>query len=457
MAQIKTKAEIGLAEQYSKVADTLPGDGAVRDVRDSAIRVFATEGFPHRRIEEWKYTDLRAMVADALPLKAGTDKAVTRADVDAALGPLAALDAQRLVMVDGAFSKDLSDGVSQDGVSYTCLSDALVKGPVSLDGFGAGEAFPLDEPLVALNAAYMNYGAVIDIAAGAKVAKPILIAHLRTCDEPGLAAARHVITVGAGADVEIVEAYVPSSTAVAGGLTNTVTELRVGDNAEVRHTKTVTEKGGMQHLSNFIIRLGQGADCKAYQHTQGTALARNQSFITFDGEGASLDLSGSYLASEKQHIDTTLVVDHAVPGCTSRELFKGVLDDRGRGVFQGKVVVRQIAQKTDGKQMAQVLMLSPDAEFDSKPELEIYADDVACGHGSTSAELDPDLMFYCKARGIPEAEARALLIQSFIGEAIAQVENETVRDALTAFSATWLETANTGLVAKTTEQERPQS
>jgi len=139
-----------------------------------------------------------------------------------------------------------------------------------------------------------------------------------------------------------------------------------------------------------------------------------------------------------EHVDTTLVVDHAVPRCESRELFKGVLDGHGRGVFQGKVIVRPDAQKTDGKQMSQALMLSEDAEFDSKPELEIFADDVVCGHGTTSAELDPDLLFYCRSRGIPESEARALMIESFIGEAIDKVENTELHAALMTLATNWL-------------------
>jgi Fe-S cluster assembly protein SufD len=165
---------------------------------------------------------------------------------------------------------------------------------------------------------------------------------------------------------------------------------------------------------------------------------RNQIGVAFKGENARIDISGTFLVRENQHIDTTLIVDHAVPRCTSRELFKGVLEDYGRGVFQGKVIVRPNAQKTDGKQMAQVLMLSPYAEFDSKPELEIYADDVVCGHGSTSADLDEDLVFYCRSRGIPEAQARALLIESFIGEAIEKVERDDVRKALAELARQWL-------------------
>jgi Fe-S cluster assembly protein SufD len=163
-------------------------------------------------------------------------------------------------------------------------------------------------------------------------------------------------------------------------------------------------------------------------------LVRNHLLATFKGEGAKLDISGCFLGRGADHIDTTLVVDHAVPGCESRELFKGVLADRARGVFQGKVIVRPGAQKSDGKQMAQALMLSEEAEFDSKPELEIYADDVVCGHGSTAAEIDEDLMFYLRSRGIPPAEARAMLIESFVREALEKIEDERLREALSAIA-----------------------
>jgi Fe-S cluster assembly protein SufD len=202
--------------------------------------------------------------------------------------------------------------------------------------------------------------------------------------------------------------------------------------------KCTLDRGEATHLANWLVDIGAGADYRGFQLTSGTGLARNQLAVTFKGEGANLDLSGAFLARGSEHVDTALLVDHAVPACTSRELFKGVLEDEAQGVFQGKVIVRPGAQKSDGKQMAQVLLLSPNAEFDSKPELEIYADDVVCGHGSTSADLDEDLLFYCRSRGIPEAEARALLIESFVGEALAKVEREDVRDALTLLARDWL-------------------
>jgi Fe-S cluster assembly protein SufD len=192
------------------------------------------------------------------------------------------------------------------------------------------------------------------------------------------------------------------------------------------------------HLGSWRVHLGQDAVYRGFHLTSDLALARNDASVTFTGPGAKLDFSGCFLGRGREHVDSTLVVDHAVPGCESRELFKGVLDDRARGIVQGKVIVRPHAQKTDGKQMAQALILSPDAEFDSKPELEIYADDVVCGHGSTAAELDEELLFYCRSRGIPLDDARALLIESFVGEAFDKIEDEAVRQALLGTALDWL-------------------
>ncbi|MBN9352852.1 MAG: SDR family NAD(P)-dependent oxidoreductase [Hyphomicrobium denitrificans] len=208
----------------------------------------------------------------------------------------------------------------------------------------------------------------------------------------------------------------------------------------------ITRDASLRKLdkADWDVVLGADATYRGFQFSSGLGLARNEINVRYAGERGKLDLSGAYMARAHEHVDTTLVVDHAVPNCESRELFKGVLDDHGRGVFQGKIIVRPDAQKTDGKQMAQALMLSEDAEFDSKPELEIFADDVVCGHGTTSAELDADLLFYCRSRGIPEAEARALMIESFIGEAIDKVENPELHTALMAFAVNWLSNAARG-------------
>jgi len=438
VAVLKTKAEQGLSEAYAEIADELPGGEGVRDVRERAIGRFEALGLPHRRIEAWKYTDLRNLMKEALAPEIGDDTPVTAAAVDAALGPLAEIEADRAVFVNGAYRADLSQLASLKDILGSPLSAALND---KSDG-AAADLLRLDgrddDAVLALNTAYVTDGAVVAIAKKAKLAKPLLLVYVRAGTEPHLIATRNVVSVGDGAEATIIEAFVSLPGAAETGQHNTVTEIAVGDGASVAHIKCTAEGGRATHLANWLVDLGAQSDYRGFQFTSAVGLARNQIGVTFKGEGAKLDLSGAFLARGSEHVDTTLVVDHAVPACESRELFKGVLKDHARGVFQGKVIVRPDAQKTDGKQMAQVLMLSPDAEFDSKPELEIYADDVVCGHGSTSADLDEDLMFYCRSRGIPEAEARALLIESFIGEALAKVEREDVREALTALARGWL-------------------
>jgi Fe-S cluster assembly protein SufD len=248
-----------------------------------------------------------------------------------------------------------------------------------------------------------------------------------------------LVLIGEGAEALLLETHVGLGEAP--HQTNTVLELAVRDGARLAHIKMIGEGTASTHVGTAIAALGAKVDYRSFQFTSSTALTRNQMFVTFEGEGSTIDLSGAFLGRGSEHTDTTLLVDHAVPRCTSRELFKGVLDDRARGVFQGKIIVRPDAQKTDGKQMAKALMLSPDAEFDSKPELEIYADDVICGHGSTAAEIDHDLLFYCRSRGIPLSEARALLIEAFIGEALEKIELEPVREALAAIAHDWLRNA----------------
>ncbi len=440
VAMIKTKAEQALTEAFEALSDRLPGGAAVLEARKQALGRFAAVGLPHRRIEEWKYTDLRNQMKEALAPAIGDETVVSMGDLFVALGPLAQLESPRVVFVNGSYRKELSSLDGLNGVEVLPLGQSLASAP---DHAAEGLARVEREGsgVVALNTAYMTDGAVVRVAAKAKVAKPLLLVFMRAGSEGRHVATRNVVSVGKGAAVTLVEAFVGLAGATAEGQNNTLSEIVVGDGANVSHVKCVADMGKVTHLSSSIVDLGKDSVYRGFQHTQGVGLARNDIAVRYNGEGAKLDLSGSFLARAAEHVDTTLVVDHAVPHCESRELFKGVLDGEGRGIFQGKIIVRPDAQKTDGKQMAQVLMLSETSEFDSKPELEIYADDVVCGHGSTSAELDPDLIFYMRARGIPEAEARALLVRSFIGEAIDKIEHEGLHDAVMSLAVQWLEGA----------------
>lgn len=438
VAVMKTKVEQALTEQFDRVAGRLPGGAAVAEARRQAIGAFGAIGLPNRRVEQWKYTDLRNALKEPLTVAVDDDTRLTVADLIVALGPLAHTDGPRAVFVNGRFRRDLSNLEGAEGIETATLSGSLSAAQDAAGLALAATTGPADDAVLALNTAYMTDGAVVRIGDGVTLEKPLLLVFLRAGAEGRFVATRNVVSVGKGARATLIEAFVAVPGATLDGQHNAVTEITVGDGAAVTHVKIAADRGRAVHLSNWMAGLGKGASYRGFQLSQGLALARNQIFVTYHGEGGTLDLSGLFLGRGSDHIDTTLVVDHAVPGCTSRELFKGVLDGEAKGIFQGKVIVRPDAQKSDGKQMAQVLMLSPDAEFDSKPELEIYADDVVCGHGSTAAELDPDLVFYCRARGIPLAQARALLIESFVGEAMDRIENEAARTAVAAFASAWL-------------------
>lgn len=438
VTMIKNRVELALAEQFDAVAGKLPGGGAVAEARRAALTRFAEVGLPHRRIEEWKYTDLRNVLKEPLAPALGGAGAVSAGDVTAALGPLAAVEGPRAVFVDGVFRADLSRLDAVKGLDVMGLAKALASAPDQSAADLVGSAQAGEDGVLALNTAYVSDGAVVRVRAKTKLAQPLLLVFVQASGEPRLTTTRNVVSVGEEAQAVIVEAHVWAPGAAANGQTNAATEVIVGARATVSHVKLVVGDGQGTHLCNWMATIEAQAVYRGFQLTAGTGLARNSISAKFHGTHAKLDLSGVFLGRGGDHIDTTLIVDHAVPHCVSRELFKGVLDGHARGIFQGKVIVRPDAQKSDGKQMAQALMLSSDAEFDSKPELEIYADDVVCGHGSTAAELDEDLLFYLMARGIPRAEARALLIESFVGEAIDQVEHEGLREALIVVAKQWL-------------------
>jgi len=219
---------------------------------------------------------------------------------------------------------------------------------------------------------------------------------------------------------------------------NTALEVVVGDEAHVDHIKITGEGAGSLHVSSLMAAIGAQARFNEFLFTTSAAVVRNQLFVHFKGEGTIAGIRGATLLNGRQHVDTTLIADHTAGACISREVFKTVLDGESRGVFQGKIIVQPHAQKTDAKMSAHALLLSEEAEADSKPELEIFADDVQCGHGATTGALDEDLLFYLRARGIPAKEAEALMIQAFVGEAVDGIEHAGLRDTLIEHVAAWL-------------------
>jgi len=439
--QFRTKAEQAFLDLFEGAEKALPGarDPFVSGLRTKAIETYSRLGLPHRRIEAWKYTDLRARLTDVHPLLKAEGVAVGEAELERALGrEVARLPAYRLVVVEGDLRADLSDiaGLKAKGVEVVSLGHALEKPPSWLKSVLAQVNLREDDPVLALNTALMTGGGTLRIGEGVTLDKAIHIIQLDGKGEPATTVTRNVVIAEPGSSAMLVESF--GSLGLRGLQRNAVTELRIGAKAAIRHMKLQRDGEEALHLSTWLVELGADARYDAFQFSTGAAVARNQIYARFAGEGSAADLSGSFLMRGQQHCDTTLLVEHRVPRCTSRELFKGVLDGDARGVFQGKIIVSPGAQKTDGKQMTGALLLSETAEFDSKPELEIFADDVVCGHGSTSGQIDEDLLFYLEARGIPEAEARALLIQAFVGEALERVEDEGLRDAFARASAEWL-------------------
>ena len=439
--QFQTRAEQAFVDLFSTAEQGLPGAGNpwVADLRAKAIDAYAVLGLPHRRVEAWKYTDLRSKLTEAQPLARATGVAVTEEEIARAFGPgIAALDAFRLVVVEGELRADLSDlsGLKAAGAEVVSITEALQKPPRWLKD-SLGKINPQErDPVVALNLALMSGGVGLRLAKGVVLDKPVHLMHLDGGSEPASVVTRSVVLIEEGASLDLLESY--ASLGATELQRNAVTEVEVCNKARLNHVKLQRESEAAFHLVSWLVKIDTVACYKAFQFSTGAVLSRSQVYAAFAGEGSSLDVSGALLMRNHQHCDTTLLVEHRVPRCTSRELFKAVLDNDARGVFQGKIIVAPGAQKTDGKQMAQALLLSETAEFDSKPELEIFADDVACGHGSTSGQIDEDLLFYLESRGIPEVEARALLIQAFVGEAVDRIEHEGLREALNKASADWL-------------------
>ncbi|MDB5599993.1 MAG: FeS assembly protein SufD [Xanthobacteraceae bacterium] len=432
---IKTSAETGLAQEFAAARAKLPGQGAVAALRDTAFARFDAKGLPHRRVEEWKYTDLRALMRDARPLAPAPDQA-GKARAAKAGQLMSDVDVCRIVFADGVLVPELSDLVGlEPGLSIRSMAQALGSAD-PLVARHLGQVFPSDDAALALNTALMGDGALIEISDGATMSRPIHLVFATVSETPVAIFPRSLVVIGKGARATLIESH--EGPDAVGHQCNAALELIVADGAEVEHIKLTTGASETLHISTLMASLGADVRFNSFAFTTGLAVVRNQVFLRFDGAGTKAGIRGASLLRGKQHADTTLVIDHAQGGCESRELFKSVLDDEARGVFQGKIIVRQHAQKTDGKMMANALLLSDDAEADSKPELEIFADDVVCGHGSTVGALNEDLRFYLMARGVPKHEAESLLIQAFVGEAVEFVADEIVRDALMEAAVRWL-------------------
>lgn len=430
----RTAAETALAEAFGAAKATLPGTAAVVKLREAAFESFAHAGLPHRRVEAWHYTDLRAAMREALPIAPAPS-----ADALAVLGKsMAAADlpAQRLVLVDGIFAPGLSAPLPE-GVKVTSLAVALAEGRAEIIAHLSAAWAETTDAIVALNSALMQDGAVIEVAPGTKLAEPIHLIYATTSPTPVARFSRTLMLVGAGAAVALSEASFGAGGRT--GQTNNCLVLVVGDEAEVGHTLSLTDtEPGSVRLESFMVKLGAKAHFDSFALITGGGLVRRQIFMRFDGADTKAALRGVSLLRGREHADTTLFVQHCATGCEGRETFRYILDDEAVGVFQGKIHVAPAAQKTDGKMLCKALLLTDMVAMNSKPELEIFADDVACGHGTTCGGLNDEQLFYIQARGLPYSEAESLLLDAFGGELADEIPHEGLVTAFRTEIAAWL-------------------
>lgn len=434
---LRTPAEIALIERFGKARSALPGTSAIQGLRNEAFARFERQGLPHRRVEEWKYSDLRARLKSVAPLAVKPDAPASAEALRTTTNAFAGVDRYRLVFVDGFFAPELSDrdALLSEGVEVAALSDILAsEGETATDLLSVPEIAG-DDIAIALNTAFAVDGVIVCLPEGTRPSKPIELLNIAASTDAAAVHTRNRLVVGNDVEATILESSLGGAE---GSEINMVTEYRVGDGANLTVARLQSVGFGATHIATNLISLGGKTQLKHLSVEAGAGFSRNQTFLGFAGEGSRAEIFGVSMLHERRHIDQTLVIDHAVPHCESAEVFKTVVDDRATGVFQGKIIVRPDAQNTNGKMMSQALLLSEEAEMAAKPELEIYADDVVCGHGATVGQIDATMLFYLMARGIPRADAERLLIEAFLADAVDSIGNDGIAEALKGSITAWL-------------------
>ena len=398
-------------------------------LRKAGIARFAELGFPTLQQEDWRFTNVEPI--GKLPFRpvfqVSRDGLTPEAVAAFAFGKLAA---RRLVFVNGHYAAELSSpGPQAQGVIVGSLAAALAGelGPIKehLGHYAQGE----NNPFTALNTAFFQDGGYVYVPAGQRLEAPVQLLFISTATEAGAAShPRNLILAEKGSEVTVLESYV--SGAEAPGLTNAVTELVLGEGAVVEHGRFQDESRNAFHLAAVHAQLGRSCRFISHSIATGARLSRNNIRTALAGEGVECILNGLYLTRGDQLADHHMVVEHAQPRCVSHEYFNGILDGRSKGVFHGRILVRPAAQKTDAKQTNKNLLLSEDATVDTKPQLEIYADDVKCTHGATVGQLNEEAIYYLRTRGLGPETARRMLIHAFAGEIIERIRHAPAREEL---------------------------
>jgi len=409
--------------------DAAAGPSWLTPLRKAAISRFREVGFPTRHDEEWRFTNPAPLANTQFQPAKPDVTAVTAAEI--APFALPEMGATTLVFVDGRYVPALSSlGTLPQGVVVSSLADAFAAHHPAIEPHLA-RVVKFDTTFPALNTAFLSDGAFVYIPKSAVVADPIHLLFVSTASTtPTVSHPRTLIVAEENSQATVVESY--AGLGEGGNLTNAVTEIVVAQNANLDHYKLNRESRDAYHVATMQVKLAHQSVFSSHSINLGGLLTRNDANATLGAEYAECTLNGLSLVDGKRLVDNHTAIDHALPNGNSHELYKYIMDGQSRGVFNGKIYVREDAQKTDAKQTNQTLLLSADAQINTKPQLEIFADDVKCTHGATIGQLDPEQQFYLQSRGIPKEEARDLLIYAFAGDVISRIKVAALREALDA-------------------------
>lgn len=414
--------------QFNAARAQLPGGSVpwLQKLRDEALTSFSSNGFPGPRDEEWKYTSLKPIHKHAFSLPASSEADIDEQQLGGEL--LGGLECHRMVFVNGHYQPNAaSAGNLPDGLSVTSMAASLNDEPARLEPHLARYADSDANGFAALNTAFAGSGACIQIAKGIVVERPIHLVFVSTGQgDPANHYLRNLIVAGENVKACVIESYISLDESVY--LNNAVTEVALAQGASVEHYKLQQESIKAFHVSTLQIQQARDSRFTSHSISLGAALARHDINSSLEAEGAQCTLNGLYVVSGRQHVDYHTRVDHRKPHGTSHEFYKGVLAGRSRSVFNGKVYVHPDAQKTDAVQSNKNLLLSPHAEADTKPQLEIYADDVKCAHGATVGQLDDRMLFYLRSRGIDKAAARGMLTYGFAHDIVERMGIAEIRE-----------------------------
>jgi Fe-S cluster assembly protein SufD len=414
-------------DEFNAFQKTAPGRdlGWLRKLREDAFARFCEVGFPTTHDEDWRFTNVSAIAKTSFRLATG-DKKLSKSDLEAYELPGSAC---RLVFVDGQFNQELSSLGNHAGVRVSGLAAELVSNAGFVEPHLGRYLNTERDAFAALNTAFLADGAFIHVKKGVVVEQPVHLLFVSTAsDTPTMTHPRNLIVAEEQSQVAIVEEYVSLGSAVA--FCNTATELVAAESAVVSHYMIEREDTQAFNISTLRMQQGRSANVATHSVLLGGGLVRNNVHPVLAGEGTECLINGLFIGQGRQHLDNYMLVEHAQPHCESRQFYNGILDGKSHGVFHGRIIVHKDAQKTDAKQTNRNLLLSDDAQIDTKPQLEIYADDVKCTHGATIGQIEENALFYLRSRGIDEGSARKLLLLAFANECLDRMKEDSVRSYL---------------------------